>query len=98
MNNILKDFYCGKLTPAERQMVKDSKIAQAMDELSKAETILEQSLTQELLTSLKCLTDAQIKLNALTAEAYYIDGFKTGARFLMAVQDDTYENLEPIKV
>ena len=97
MNNILKEFYCGNLTPADRQMVKGSKIAHAMEELSKAETVLEQSLTPELLPVLKRLTDAQITLNDLTAETYYIDGFKTGARFIMAVYDNTYENLKPIK-
>ena len=94
--NILKEFYCGNLTPADRKMIKGSEIACAMEELTKAETVLEQSLTPEFLPVLKRLTDAQITLNAITAEAHYIDGFKTGARFIMAVYDDTYENLKPI--
>ena len=98
MNNILKEFYCGNLTPADRQMVKGSEIAHAMDSLTKAEAVLEQSLTPELLPVLKRLTDAQITLNAITAEAHYIDGFKTGARFMMAVYDNTYENLKPVSV
>ena len=96
MNNILKEFYRGNLAPADRQMVKGSEIARAMDELTKAETALEQSLSSELLPVLKRLTDAQITLNAIAAETHYIDGFKTGARFMMAVYDDTYENLKPI--
>ena len=96
MSNILKEFYCGNLAPADRQMVKGSEIARAMDELTKAETALEQSLAPELLPVLKRLTDAQITLNAITAEAHYIDGFKTGARFIIAVYDNTYENLKPI--
>ena len=29
-------------------------------------------------------------------EAHYIDGFKTGARFIIAVYDNIYENLKPI--
>ena len=97
MNSILKEFYCGNLTPADRKMIKGSEIDRAIEELSKAETVLEQLLTPELLPALKRLADAQIMLNALTAETYYIDGFKTGARFMLDVQDDTYENLEPIK-
>ena len=96
MNNILKEFYRGNLAPADRQMVKGSEIARAMDELTKAETDLEQSLSPELLPVLKRLTDAQITLNAITAETYYIDGFKTGARFMMAICDNTYDNLKPI--
>ena len=97
MSNILKDFYCGNLNPAERQMVKGSEIAHAMEELSKAHVVLEQSLTPELLPVLKRLTDAQTGLNGITAETYYIDGFKTGARFMLAVYDNAYDNLKPIK-
>ena len=36
MNDILKEFYRGNLSPADRQMVKGSEIARAVDELSKA--------------------------------------------------------------
>lgn len=97
MNNILKEFYCGNLAPADRQMVKGSEIARALKDMDKAATVLEQSLAPELLSALRRLMDAQITLNALTAETYYIDGFKTGARFMLAIQDDICENLEPIK-
>ena len=97
MNSILKEFYCGNLTPADRQIVKGSEIARAMETVDKAATVLEQSLTPDLLSALKRLMDAHITMNALAAETYYIDGFKTGARFMMDIQDDACENLEPIK-
>ena len=32
----------------------------------------------------------------IIAEASYIDGFKTGARFMMEILDDARENLKPI--
>ena len=96
MSNILKEFYRGNLSPADKQMVKGSGMARAMDELSKSETILEQSLPPELHPVMKRFTDAQLTVNDLTAEAYYVDGFKTGARFMLAVHDDGYENLKPI--
>ena len=96
MSNILKEFYRGNLSPADKQMVKGSEIARAMDELSRAETVLEQSLPPELHPALKRLSDAQLTVNALTAEAYYVDGFKTGAKFMLAIHDDTHENLKPI--
>ena len=67
-----------------------------MDELSKAEELLEQTIPPEFKPALKRLTEAQITLNDLTAEAYYVDGFKTGACFMLAVHDDGYENLKPI--
>ena len=95
-NQILKEFYRGNLSPADRQMVKGSGMARAVDELSKAETILEQSLPPELRPALKRLTDAQLTLNDLTAEVYYVDGFKTGAKFMLAIHDGAHENLKPI--
>ena len=96
MSNILSDFYRGNLSPADKQMVKGSKMARAMDDLSKAEELLEQSLPPELHPVLKRLTEAQITLNDLTAEAYYVDGFRTGAKFMLAVHDVGYENIRPI--
>ena len=96
-DQILKQFYRGNLSPAERRVVKGSEMARAVDELSKAEAVLERSLAPELLPVLKRLSGAQLALNDLTAEAYYVDGFRTGARFMLAVHDDGYENLKPIK-
>lgn len=61
--------------------------------LSKAEELLEQTIPPEIQSILKRLTEAQITLNDLTAEAYYVDVFRTGARFMLAVHDDGYENL-----
>lgn len=95
-SQILKDFYSGNLAPAERQMVKGSEIARAVDELSGIEAALEQSIAPELLPVLRQLAHAQTMLNGLTAEAYYVDGFKTGARFMLAIQDDTCEDLKPV--
>ena len=97
MNSILKDLFHGNLSPVNRQMVRGSEIAHIVNELADAEALLEHALTPELLPALKRLTDVQTVLNALTAEVYYIDGFKTGARFIMDIQDDAYENLEPVK-
>ncbi len=97
MNSILKDLFHGNLSPVNRQMVRGSEIAHIVNELADAEALLEHALTPDLLPALKRLTDVQTALNALTAEVYYIDGFKTGARFIMDIQDDTCENLEPVK-
>ena len=32
----------------------------------------------------------------IMVEASYIDGFKTGARFMMEILDDTRENVKPV--
>ena len=94
--HILKEFYRGNLSPADKRMIKGSGIARAMDELSKAEELLDRSLAPELRPILKSLTDAQLTVNDLTAEAYFVDSFRTGARFMLAVHDDADENLKPI--
>lgn len=92
----LKDFYYGNLIPAERQMIRGSSAARAAAELSSAEKALAQSLPPELRPALERFTKAQQDLDSIMAEASYIDGFKTGARFMMEILDDTRENLKPI--
>lgn len=96
-NQTLKDLYSGSLIPVERQIVKGSEMAAAMDEMVKAEELLTQNLSPELKAILKRLTDAQSTITDLIGETYYIDGFKTGARLMMNIQDESYENLEPVK-
>ena len=97
MSNIFDEFYRGNLSPADTRMVKGSEMPRAMKELSEAEEILERTIPPELRPVPKHMADAQITVNGITAEAYFIDGFKTGARFMLAVHDDTYEDLKPIK-
>ena len=94
--SILNDFYRGNLSPADKRMIRGSEMARAMDDLSKAEELLDRSLAPELRPILKSLTDAQLTVNDLTAEAYFVDGFRIGARFMLAVHDDADENLKPI--
>lgn len=95
-NRTLKDFYYGNLIPADRQMIRGSTAARAAAELSEAEKLLAQSLPPELQPALERLMKAQQELDSIVAEAGYIDGFKTGARFMMEILDDAQENLKPI--
>lgn len=55
-----------------------NKIACATDELSKTGTVL----PPELLPVLKRLTDVHLTVNSLTVEACYVDGSRTGAKFM----------------
>lgn len=95
-NQTLKAFYYGNLRPAERQMIRGSEAARTVKELSKAEALLTQSLPPELQPVLDRFTRAQGNLDGIVAETSYIDGFKTGARFMMEILDDARENLRPI--
>jgi len=95
-NQTLKSFYRGNLTPAVRQMVHGSDAALAVADLADAESRLAQALLPELQPFWDCVTKAQGKVDVIMAEANYIDGFKTGARFMLEILDDVHENLKPI--
>lgn len=95
-NQTLKAFYYGNLFPAERRMVQGSEATRAMKELSDAEARLVRSIPSELQSDLERLTKVQGDIDGIIAEASYIDGFKTGARFMMEILDDTRENLKPV--
>lgn len=95
-NRTLEEFYYGNLRPSEQRIVHGSKMALIVKELSNVEAELSRSLTPELQLLLDRLTKAQRELDGLVDESSYINGFKTGARFMMDVLDDTRENLKPI--
>lgn len=95
-NQILKNFYHGNLSPADRQMVHGSNAARAVADLSDAENLLVQALPEELRPLMDRVTKAQGKVDVIMDEANYIDGFRTGARFIMEILDDAHENLKPI--
>lgn len=95
-NQTLKKFYYGKLHPSERRMVHGSEVARIAKELSDAEAELSRSLLPELQPVLDRFAKAQNDLDSIMAETSYIDGFKTGARFMMEILDDARENLKPI--
>jgi len=96
-NQTIKDFYYGNLIPADRQMMKGSEVIRVAAELSKTEKLLQEMAGEDMTSLLERYEKAQSQLNSITAEANYIDGFKTGARFMMEILDDTRENLEPIR-
>ncbi len=95
-NETLKAFYYGNLTPRDRQLIHGSEAARVVKELSETEKQLAQAISPELKSTLDQLVKAQGDLDSIMAEASYIDGFKTGARFMMEILDDTRENLKPV--
>ena len=96
MNKTLKAFYYGNLTPCERQMMQGSQAKRVVKELSDAGNLLSQALPPDLRPALDRLIKAQGDLDGIVAETGYIDGFKTGARFMLEILDDARENLKPI--
>jgi len=91
----LKAFYYGNLTPWDRRMIRGPEAARIVKELSDAESLLAQSLPQDLRPVLEQFVKAQGDLDGIVAETSYIDGFKTGARFMLEILDSTKGNLKP---
>ena len=96
MNDILKEFYRGNLSPGEKMMVRGSKMSHISDELTELENQLTKELPPELQQVFSRLLAAQASLVRITAEEHFIDGFKTGSRFMLAVCDDRHENIKPV--
>ena len=95
-NETLKEFYYGNLSPWDTRPARDPKEVRAVKELSEAESLLIPSLPPELRPLLGRLTKAQQELDSIIAETSYIDGFKTGARFMIEILDDASGDLKPV--
>lgn len=96
-NKTIKDFYYGKLAPVNRQMIEGSEVSRVVAELAEIEELLLETAGEAAAPLLKRYEKALSTLDSITAEVNYIDGFKTGARFMMEILDDTHENVEPIR-
>ncbi len=95
-NRMLKDLYLGNIRPVERQAIQGSKFAKISHKIVDMEAQLQKILSPEAQRMLEKLMQAQIKRNAITAEENYVDGFRTGARFVIEILNDSHENLKPI--
>lgn len=89
LNETLKGFYYGNPPPAARKIIQGSDTARAVAELAKA-------FPPELRPALDRVKEARAERDSLMVRDYYVDGFKTGALFMMDILDDTREDLEPI--
>lgn len=58
--------------------------------------LLTQSLPHELQPLMDRFMKVQGKVDVVMAETNYISGFRTGARFMMEILDNTHENLKPL--
>ena len=75
-NKILSDFFYGNIVPNEKQFVRNSEFGKAADELVKEEEKLRMMLDEEALAVLDRMIQSQGTITGMTAEGYFIDGFK----------------------
>ena len=91
-NKILSDFFYGNIVPNEKQFDRNSEFGKAAAELVKEEEKLRAMLEEETLAILDKMILSQGTLTGMTAEGYFIDGFKTGFQLALAI---LYEGEKP---
>ncbi len=94
--SILKEFYYGNITPVERQIVNGSEVKRVAKKLEEAENQFRTILQPEAIPLMERYGKLQIELASITEAEAYVDGFKTGAQFVLEILDDSHENLKPI--
>lgn len=91
-NNILSDFFYGNIVPNEKQFDRNSEFGKTASELVEEEEKLRAMLDGDALETLDRMIRLQGTLSGMTAEGYFIDGFRTGFRLAAAV---LYEGEKP---
>ena len=85
MKRILEDLYHGNLTVKGQTVQRGTKYARALARITEAEEALGQKLTTEDRPLLAEYAMASAGLTSVSIEEAYIEGFRTGARIILAV-------------
>ncbi len=96
MRSIIREFYLGNITPDATAIKHTSELKKAVQEMSDAESFLREHLEAECLAALERLVSAQLTTSTTTAEERYMDGFRTGAKFMLDILTGESENLAPM--
>ena len=92
VRSIIREFYLGNLSPDATAIRQTSELKKAVQEMSEAESFLREHLDGECLSALEQLASAQLTASATTAQERYIEGFRTGAKFMLDILDGSSEN------
>ena len=96
MSSIIREFYLGSLSPDVTVIKQTSELKKAVREVADAESFLREHLDGECLAALERLVAAQLTSSTTTAEERYVDGFRTGAKFMLDILAGHSENLTPL--
>ena len=87
-NNILTDFFYGNINPFEKGFSHSSEYGKAAEAMVAEEGKLRERLDAESAAAMDRLLNLQGTMNGLTAEGYFIDGFRMGFQMAMTILDD----------
>ena len=88
MRRILEDLYHGNLTASGQTFRRGTKYAHALARVTETEDALGQKLTPEDRPLLAEYAMASAGLTSVSIEEAYIEGFRTGARIMLAVLEE----------
>ena len=88
MRKVLKDFYCGNITPSETEVQAGSKLHRAVDTAARCESQLAEGLDEVRRALLTKLVKAQHEIDCITAVENFALGFRLGIRMMVECMDD----------
>ncbi|MDD5017363.1 MAG: hypothetical protein PHO15_04585 [Eubacteriales bacterium] len=97
MQKILEDLYFGNTNPNEKQFVRDSDYDKTLRVICGYEEKLIGLLNGKEKSLFFDYVNAQSEINSITAIEYFADGFRTGAKIMLAVMSDTTGCLRDIQ-
>ncbi len=96
MRKILEDLYYGNIAPNAKTFSKNSPYAKAMDKLDKSDAYLQGVLDEEGKAMLKAFEDAQSEVSDIGIVEAFIDGFRLGAKLMLAALSEDDGELRPL--
>ncbi len=96
MRKILEDLYYGNIAPNAKSFSKNSPYAKAMGKLGKSDAYLQEVLDEEGKAMLKHFEDAQSEVSDIGIREAFIDGFRLGAKLMLAALSEDDGELRPL--
>jgi len=96
MRRILEDLYYGNITPNAKTFSKNTGFARAMDNLNKTSARLWEMVGEDGKSVLKNYEDAQSEVDDIGIREAFIDGFRLGAKFMLAALSEDDGELKPL--
>lgn len=95
-NDVIEQFYLGNIVPGDQSFERDTEYARALNTLTEAETRLREVLVNEDKEAFESLIEAQHAIECISMRESFTKGFRLGAKFLLAVFDDSGDTLHDI--
>ncbi|WP_312061113.1 DUF6809 family protein [Anaerotignum sp.] len=93
---ILSELYHGNLNPVAKSVVQGSEYQKCQHEVAALEEELLCMLEEQTKKKFQAFVTAQGKLNAISGEERFTDGFRMGAKMILEIFENDGEQFKPI--